>query len=965
MSFTSGDAVLLPSGQTGRILALARLFDQTYADVFIEPAGPLRRMPAGDLRPAFDPAAVLSGGQGLSPALFLAGVNARQLQALLTGQGILSATAFRITPLPHQVLAVDFVLGQFHPRALLADEVGLGKTIEAAMIFEELKLRRQARRALFVVPAGLTDQWRDEFEQKFGEKFVLYDRTLFAALREIHGREANLWKLNDRIITSLDFVKPRPIRPGLADEERQSRELHNRQVFQDLIDAGWDLVVFDEAHKLSKHGDGAETARYKVGEALARSIPVVLLLTATPHQGEPGQFLHLLNLVDPYGFQTVEDLQPARVSDVVWRTRKRAAVDGAGQRLFKNRITEIYPVMRAGAGHALERQLYDEVTAYVRDNYNLAVQRGDRAFGFLMVLFQRMVTSSTPAIRDALGKRLEKLLGLRRRAAEGQVNPPDPEADEDALQDEDAQTALEELLQVSGGLNLVELEKEIQALQALLELARRTLGGQDAKIGALLDIVEQVCRRDGQDTKFLIFTEFIATQQAVQRTLEGLGYRVALINGKQGLDARLTARQGFAAETQFLISTDAGGEGINLQFCHVLINYDLPWNPMKLEQRIGRLDRIGQTHDVLALNLLIQDTVEQRVRQILEAKLALIRKQFGDDKLADILSTLQDEFNFDRLYIDALVRNQAQFAELEHIAGQIYERARLILEKDELLLPQTQAELERFRERLAQDSQARVRAMLEGYLAGRGEELHEYSRRPGIYYFDLPEEDGFRIHYPDVVFDRELAVADDGLDFIHLNHPLVQAVLADLLKGSAPAAAGLQVKAGALPASVPRPDGPALWALYSLSMTNYADFERQELIAVVVDGSGRPWTRLAKALTELRPAQVEALSPPPACLTLPALLEEARRLAECQAHDRFSEACVARAERLGSERGKIEKYYRQQEGAIAGLAIENIRQGKLRELFERRAADLKSLEERRMLVPDLNLVGMAGVTFQK
>jgi hypothetical protein len=361
MSLTSGDSVLLPSGQAGRILALVQLFDQTYADVFIEPGGPLRRILINDLRPTFDAAAALSSGQVLSPALFLAKVAAHQLQALLTQQGILSATGFRITPLPHQVLAVDFVLGQFHPRAMLADEVGLGKTIEAAMIFEELKLRRQVRRALFVVPAGLTDQWKDEFEQKFGEKFVLYDRDLFAALRAMHGQEANLWKLNDWIITSLDFVKPR-LRPGLSPDERKSRELHDRQVFQNLIDAGWDLVVFDEAHKLSKHGDGAESARYKVGEALAKTTPVFLLLTATPHQGEPGQFLHLLNLVDPYGFQTVEDLHPARVSEVVWRTRKRAAVDGSGKRLFKNRVTDIYPVDRSGPEHALERQLYDEVT---------------------------------------------------------------------------------------------------------------------------------------------------------------------------------------------------------------------------------------------------------------------------------------------------------------------------------------------------------------------------------------------------------------------------------------------------------------------------------------------------------------------------------------------------------------------------------------------------------------------------
>ncbi len=748
MTFNLGDTVQLNTNQTARVVGLTELFGQRYADVFIEPDGPVRRVPLAELRPLADPLAALGGslhpgsrgGQTIPAPLFLARLAAHQLAAMLTQGGVLLAANFRVTPLPHQVLAVDFVLGQFRPRAMIADEVGLGKTIEAAMVYEELKLRHQARRVLVVVPAGLTRQWQDELVQKFGEGFVVYDRALVSALREIHGQETNLWTLHDQVITSLDFVKPQRARPDLSQRERARREAHNQRIFQDIVEAGWDMAIFDEAHKLSKHADGSETARYRVGEALAQAVPVFLLLTATPHQGDAARFLHLLNLVDPYAFNQVTDLHPDRVGAVVWRTRKRAAVDGQGRRLFKQRLTDVYPVDRSGPEHALERELCDAVTGYVRDNYNRAMGRGDRAFGFLMMLFQRLVTSSTQAIYEALRKRLEKLRALQ--AVLEQVNHSGraTEFDEEAATDDDAQDVLDELLDVPGVVDGAGLVQEIAIIERLLDLARRARTGHDAKMAALLDIIDEVCRREGDPkTKFLIFTEFVATQAAIRQTLEGMGYQVAVINGRQKLDERVAARQAFAGEAQFLVSTDAGGEGINLQFCHVMVNYDLPWNPMKLEQRIGRLDRIGQAHDVLVLNLLIQDSVERRVRQVLEAKLELIRQQYGEDKLADILSTLQDEFNFDRLYMDALLQRQAEAAQLERVAQQIYERALEVLEQDELLLPQVQARMEDYRERLVEVSQERVKAMLFGYLAAYGEALHEYSRRPGVYYFDLPD----------------------------------------------------------------------------------------------------------------------------------------------------------------------------------------------------------------------------------
>ncbi|MBN1316406.1 MAG: DEAD/DEAH box helicase family protein [Anaerolineales bacterium] len=958
MTLNLGDTVRIGDGKTARIIQLIDLFGRRYADIFIEPAGPIKRELLANLHAPDDRLSSLDGGQTAPAGLFVARIAAHQLRAMLTQQGVLSAANFRVTPLPHQVLAVDWVMNLLRPRAMIADEVGLGKTIEAAMVYEELKLRGQAHRALVIAPAGLTRQWQDEFVQKFGEHFILYDRTMVSALREIHGQETNLWMLNDQVVTSLDFVKPKRMRPDLSAREKEQRERHNQRIFQDIIEAGWDLVIFDEAHKLSKHADGSETARYRVGESLAQAVPVFLLLTATPHQGDAARFLHLLNLVDPYAFNQFDDLDPKKVGSVVWRTRKRAAVDAQGNRLFKQRITDIYPVDRSGPEHALELELYEAVTDYVRDNYDRAMGRGDRAFGFLMILFQRLVTSSTQAIHDALVKRHEKLVSLQAHlnSSGGQEG-----FDEEAAGDEDTQELLDDLIVVSGVLNEAELAKEIEIIERLLDLARRARQGHDAKMAALLDIIDQVCQREGDpNCKFLIFTEFVATQDAICQLLEGMGYRAAVINGRQKLEERIAARKTFANDAQFMVSTEAGGEGINLQFCHVMVNYDLPWNPMKLEQRIGRLDRIGQTHHVLVLNLLVQDSVEQRIRQVLENKLGLIREQYGEDKLADILSTLQDEFNFDRLYMDAVLKRQLEAAELEQIAQRIYERARQVLEQDDLLMPQAQTRMQDYRRRLAETSQERIRAMLEGYLAANGERLNEYSRRPGVYYFELPL-DGSKEHFADVVFDRERAVADDGLVYLHLNHPAVQSLLKHLTDKEL-AMAQLELDSTALPAGTTLPDGIGLWRVYRLRVTNYEDVDRYELLPVVVNGHGREYPNLARCLMSLAPDHIKTAYIPIDDGDLEKLREFSQKTAESHAADLFSEMQLEQGERLQNERKKIEQYYRNQEIAVGQIAIENIRQAKHRELLERRHKDLSNLEHRLSLVPDLMMIGMALIS---
>jgi superfamily II DNA or RNA helicase len=959
MTFEIGSSVTLPSGQPARIIALASLFGQEYADAFIEPAGPVQRILLSELHPRSDPLADLAQGRGEPAPLFFARLIAQALQSTLTQPGVLSAANFRITPLPHQVLAVDFMLGQFKPRAMIADEVGLGKTIEAAMIFEELKLRRQARRVLIITPAGLTRQWQDELTTKFSEQFMIMDRNMFAALGEMHGKETNLWTQRDQVITSLDFIKPRRIHPELSERERQRREEHNQQVFDNLVHAGWDMVIIDEAHKLSKDEDGTETARYKIGEALSEAVPVFLLLTATPHQGKPNKFMYLLSLVDPYGFTRLEDLKPENVSKVVWRTRKRAAIDAQKNPLFKQRITDIYPVDRSGAEYNLERSLYDKVTDYVSTNYNRALGRNDRAFGFLMILFQRMLTSSTQAITDSLEKRLKMLVNWQEELDESdQPKAKQMDFDEQEAFDEDAQSVADLLIDLPGIINRAELSKEILVLGELVNLAKRALKETDSKVAALLNIVDEIRRREGPQTKFLVFTEFVATQKMLKRTLEELGFKVCLINGSMDLNARTLARQDFAGETQFMLSTDAGGEGVNLQFCHAMVNYDLPWNPMKLEQRIGRLDRIGQAHNVIVLNLIIGETVEQRVRQVLENKLAIIRSQFGEDKLADILSTLQEEFQFDKLYMDAIAKRQAEAVALENIGEQIYQRARQILEQDDLLLPQAQAELYGHEQRMIAIPPERLKAMLSGYLSAQGETLNSYARQPDLYYFDLPV-DGGKTRYSDVVFDRQRAVENDSLVFLHLNHPLIREVMAKLTDGAKAPVAQLRLRnPGAGNASEA---GSGLLAVYSLGMTSAGRHSQRELIPIFLGSNGQSNPRLARALLELPPESADTAFTSLAPEMLTGLLGQARQAAERLSADRFTAKQLAHAEQIDREREKLEQYYRKQEKAVRMIGIENIRQAKEHELFERRRADLDALNLSANLVPDLQLVGLAWV----
>ena len=566
-----------------------------------------------------------------------------------------------VIPLPHQIYALRRAVSDNRVRYLLADEVGLGKTIEAGLIMRELKLRGLVKRCLVVAPKGLALQWASEMKTHFGEEFKLLVPSDFEAFRRVAG-DQNVWRMYDQVICPLDSVKPMDKRRGWTKEEIAE---HNRERFEDLVSAGWDMVVVDEAHRLG--GSTDQVARYRLGLALAEASPYLLLLSATPHQGKSDAFFRLVALLDGEEFPDIGSVTRDRVQPYVIRTEKRRAITAEGKPLFKPRKTQLEAVQWQ-ARHSGQRTLYEAVTNYVREGYNQAIREKKSYVGFLMILMQRLITSSTRAIRTTLERRLDAL-----ETPDEQLTLFPGVGDED-WSDLDGQEQIDALLKT----RLSALKNEKAEVKLLLEAARRIeASGPDAKAEALLDWIYKLQQEEGDaELKVLVFTEFVPTQDMLRAFLMERGFTVATLNGSMSMDERRRVQRAFAEDARVLISTDAGGEGLNLQFAHVVVNFDIPWNPMRLEQRIGRVDRIGQKHVVRAMNFVLADTVEYRVREVLEQKLAVILEEFGVDKTGDVLDSAQAAEIFDELFTESILDPNAIGERVASAIDKVQEEAR-------------------------------------------------------------------------------------------------------------------------------------------------------------------------------------------------------------------------------------------------------------------------------------------------
>lgn len=585
------------------------------------------------------------------------------------GHVLLAPMESNVIPLPHQIHALSRAISGDRVRYLLADEVGLGKTVEAGLVMRELKLRGLVRRILVVVPKGLATQWVAEMQTHFNEQFQLVLGEDIKSLQRLaEGREhrGSAWALFDQVIVSLDSVKPMDKRRGWTEERIAE---YNRSRFEDLVTAGWDLVVVDEAHRLG--GSTDQVARYRLGRGLSEAAPYVLLLSATPHQGKTDAFHRLMNLLDVEAFPDLESVNRDRVAPYVIRTEKRKAIDADGNPLFKPRHTQMIPIVWESRHH-LQQLLYEAVTDYVREGYNQALREKKRHIGFLMILMQRLVVSSTRAIRTTLERRLavlkdgEQLASLRLVELDNGSENLDGF---DELYDMDGQELLDELLK----LQVSALQSERNHVETLLEAASRCeQSGPDAKAEALIEWVYKLQAEENEpDIKVLIFTEFVPTQGMLKEFLEARGITVATLNGSMGMEERKTAQDAFLKSHRVLVSTDAGGEGLNLQFAHVIINYDLPWNPMRLEQRIGRVDRIGQPKTVRALNFVFENSVEFRVREVLEQKLSVIFDEFGIDKTGDVLDSAQAGELFEGVFAAAILNPEGIDSSVDYTVNRI------------------------------------------------------------------------------------------------------------------------------------------------------------------------------------------------------------------------------------------------------------------------------------------------------
>lgn len=553
-----------------------------------------------------------------------------------TAGGFLSSLASGIIPLPHQLHVLNRAMETNNIRYILADEVGLGKTIEAGMIIRELKSRGLVSRILVVCPTGLVTQWASEMQEKFHEKFQVILPSDYDTIRRLTDND-DVYGQFDQVISPMDSIKPIEKHAGWSEEKV---EKYNEERIYSIINSGWDLIIIDEAHRVA--GSSGEVARYKLGNLLAQASPYLLLLSATPHNGKTEPFLRLIRLLDADAFPNAKSIVREQVAPFLIRTEKREAIDNNGNLLFKNRITHLVTISWDERNN-LQRELYEMVSSYVAKTYNKALRnrKKNMCLIFLLIIMQRMVTSSTAAIRQSLERRLNVL--LEQRTCVGNLR----EEDLDELNIEDG---VEDALEAIS----LDMELEIEELKQIISLAKQAqFQNQDAKVEPLLNEIDAILSED-HTQKVIIFTEFVATQTYLQELLVNRGYTVTILNGGMSIDERNAAMQEFKTSTSIFISTDAGGEGLNLQFANIIINYDLPWNPMKIEQRCGRVDRIGQQRDVHIYNFIVGETVENRVREVLEEKLSVILKEMGVDKYSDVLDSEVAECDFTDVYMRSI-----------------------------------------------------------------------------------------------------------------------------------------------------------------------------------------------------------------------------------------------------------------------------------------------------------------------
>jgi len=715
--------------------------------------------------------------------VFLALENTRYRFASLYDP-LLAMNVSKIAPLPHQIEAVyGYILKLPRIRFLIADDPGAGKTIMAGLIIKELKLRKLINRILIVAPGHLRDQWIRELAEKFEEKFIPVDRQILDAFYA-----ENVWSREYQIITSIDFIKQEDVLPSIAASY-------------------FDLIIVDEAHKMSayRYGEKIEkTARYKLGEVLSRRTDHIVFLTATPHKGDPENFRLFLDLLEPGFFATIDMVQESiknKDNPLFIRRIKEDLKDFEGRPLFLPRYV-ITKTFNLGIDSPNEKDLYNALSRYVNTQYNLALTKDKkRNVAFALVILQRRMASSIYALLRSLERRKDRLEGLLQegqKIKESKIPALNiEEVDEFSEKDRWKEEEIWETVSVAE--NKEELEKEIATLKTLMEKAKIIIKNEEEiKLKALRNSLKELEQKypDPKDKKIVIFTESRDTLDYLKQKIEEWEYSVTIIHGGMNLQERVKAEKIFKNETQILLATEAAGEGINLQFCHLMVNYDIPWNPNRLEQRMGRIHRYGQTKEVYIFNLVAEDTREGKVLNRLFQKLDEIRKALGSDKVFDCLGEVLYDKNLAQLMLEAAANARNVDEILKEIEITVDEE--YIARVKENLGESLATRFIDYTHIKEMEQEAREHRLIPEYTenffkkgfskaGGKIRKLKNDLLAIDSIPYDLrkiAEEENFRKsygvllkRYPKVTFDKEIAFRNQDAEFISFGHPLFEAVM--------------------------------------------------------------------------------------------------------------------------------------------------------------------------------------------
>lgn len=803
--------------------------------------------------------------QGMKPAtpelaerLWLA-IEAEELPLM---ESAATLTAAKVDLLPHQVVLVHRIANARPKRFLIADEVGLGKTIEVALILREMASRGELQRALMIVPAGLVENWRRELNDVFNLDF-----EVFGSEGDVTDRKSNAFAKHNRLIASVDTLKLRS------------------RIIKILDAPPWDLVVFDEAHHLSVYRNGNKvnkTENFKLAEAIRDHCRDLLLLSATPHQGDHFRFWMLIRLLNPELFLSAQDMvrNRHRLNAVVFRRTKADACAQDGSPLFVRRMVNT----EAFALSEKEKIFYNALQEYLLDGYNLAAQQGNkgRALGFVMTIFQKIAASSFAAIRSTL---LRRLLMLTIQESIERDELLDVDGRNQVL--EEARTIIHDIYslpydsvgnaqadQILAEAKLQLLKRRKEALsfvktaesysdseiaagageesaamlvalalpeerQRIVELLSQFPDGIESKTNMLINALHMIWNQNPNE-KVVIFATYLGTVNTIRQQLEeafpDIGVDV-LKGGDHG--AKTAAQRRFRRKDgpKVLVCTAAGREGINLQFARILFNYDLPWNPMDLEQRIGRIHRYGQDSTAQVYNLVSVDTIEGQIFLLLEEKLIDIARTLGkvddqgqvaEDLRIQVLGQLSNSLSYDRLYQEALTDPTLKRTrqELEVAMTNANEAREVVFELFQDLDKFNLGDYHKF-----DDHGLGMKRLVE--FVSRSAKISDWIFKKK----DETDWELVREGMPTISFttDRDRALLNENLQLLGIEHPIINQILTQH--------SSLEANSRALVGKIAESSGSGILSIWRINTQRKDGQSRYHIVRIgmMEDGDRAPW----------------------------------------------------------------------------------------------------------------------------